>query len=189
MAATENTQEAVPFTEWAYGFRPGRTGRNVLIGVVYWFTIFVSIFVLVYGWYQNADRVSDASKGGITFLAILVVFMYAASGIGAIATGPGETVVDIDAREQTSEQFEAEEGDLIQIHITQPQGEGTRTYVLLTGPEENLLRESVLEEETFEREISETGTYSVTMTPTDNQISTSGKIEIVLIEAENRGDS
>jgi len=189
MAASEDTQEAVPFTEWAYGFRPGRTGRNVLIGVVYWFTIFVSVVVLVYGWYQNRDRVSGASKGAISLLAIVVVFMYIASGIGAIATGPGETVVDIDAREQTSAQFEAEEGDLVRIHVTQPQGEGTRTHVLLSGPEGDLLSEGVLEEETFEREISETGTYSVTMTPTDNQIETSGEVEVILIEAEDRDGS
>ncbi|WP_338756496.1 hypothetical protein V9T20_12505 (plasmid) [Halobacterium salinarum] len=188
MPTQEGEQETVPFTEWGYGFRPGSTGRNILVGVIYWFTIFVSVFVLVYSWYQNREQASKASTSTVGVLTMFVVFMYIASVIGAVTTGPGGPVVDIDAHEQTTAQFEVEEGDLIRVHVTQPQGEGVRTHVLLRAPEETLLSEGVLDEKTYEYEAHTTGNYTVTMTPATEEISTTGQVEVVLVESEDRED-
>ena len=41
------------FTSWAIGFQPGKTGRNILVGLAYFLFYFVGIPLLVYAYLRE----------------------------------------------------------------------------------------------------------------------------------------
>ncbi|WP_141465377.1 hypothetical protein [Salinadaptatus halalkaliphilus] len=54
--------EKAPITEWAYGFRPSQKRRNYLVGILYFITWPVSIWVLIYAHWKR-DKSRDSEDG------------------------------------------------------------------------------------------------------------------------------
>lgn len=108
------------FTEWAYGFKPGQSGRNAILGLVYLLTWPISIFVLIYAYstrenvsYDDTDelveskrenfdktlgRLPGLSNGNTTRRNVLVGGGYAFLGLTTVGVlaggGNGETPLD-----------------------------------------------------------------------------------------------
>lgn len=118
-------------------------------------------------------------KGFVVLVGILAVILVGASMIGGSA---GETVVDREHYERTTESFDAAAGDQIRVHIANT-ATGFRTHVAIESPSgEIVLSESVQDEATYEVGLKETGEYTVRMEPPDSSAKTAGSVEVIILD-------
>lgn len=75
------------FTDWAIGFAPGATGRNLLVGVAYFLFYFVGVPLLVYAYWR---RGGTYRKRLYVVAGVIVAGFVALAAIGALV-GPTET--------------------------------------------------------------------------------------------------
>lgn len=195
---TAEEAENTSITEWAYGFKPGETPRNILVGVLYFITWPVSIWLLMYAnWKRNSSHKTDegeSKKSGIDWIPgmgkqhstrrnVLVGSGYAfVVGLVAVEewTRPnrGEQVVDIWAYERRTEHFEVEKGQTIWIGV-ENEGTGFNTHIVLENPEEEVvLSEGVEDSAAWEFKDAMEGRWTVRHTPWDDSSQTGGSVEV-----------
>lgn len=77
---SEGTADHDGFTSWAYGFRPGETGRNVLVGLGYFLFYFVGVPLLIYAYLvEHPDKRKYFVYAGVVLLVLV--------GLGALSDG------------------------------------------------------------------------------------------------------
>lgn len=74
------------FTSWALGFKPGSTGRNILVGTAYFLSSIIGIFVLVYSYLK------ENPESGSTFAWVLGILLVLA-GLGGLTDGTAQGVI------------------------------------------------------------------------------------------------
>lgn len=95
--AADTDAEAGGITDWAIGFVPGSTLRNVLVGIVYGVFYFVGIPLLVYAYWRRGGRYRRRTYGvigalaiGLIAIAVVGAVVGPAPGEGADTSGVGE---------------------------------------------------------------------------------------------------
>lgn len=119
------------FTEYVPGMKPGSTIRNIIVGLIYLFFIYLTPFVLAYAVFTNRNGIADElsgipgiSKGGgvVSAVAICVIAFVALGIIGSVlpaddtTTGTdsatsGDSAPEIDGPADEEDLQEAEEQD------------------------------------------------------------------------------
>lgn len=84
--AEEGASEDAGFTSWAPGFKPSSTGRNILVGIAYFFFFYIGIFVLVYGYLK------ENPESGSTFAWVLGALLILA-GFGGLTEGTAVGII------------------------------------------------------------------------------------------------
>jgi len=77
------------FTSWAIGFQPGKTGRNILVGLAYFLFYFVGIPLLMYAYLrENPDKAKYfAWVGGVLIILMAIPAISQGTVWGFIAGG------------------------------------------------------------------------------------------------------
>ena len=171
--------ETVPFTEWAYGFEAGSTTRNLVVGWLHFVVFPVAVFLLLHAFWKNRDRASKASGNAVGALFIVVMFLLVGIVGAGVTGGGGETVLDRTVSQETTDHFEAEEGDTITVQVDNRFG--FRTHVVVDDPTgEQMLSQGVEDEASYQFTAEESGEFIVRIQPADNDARTSGNVEIVI---------
>lgn len=129
---------------------------------------------------EDKELAKENFKGFVVLVGILAVILVGASMIGGSA---GETVVDRENYERVTDSFEAEQGDQIKVNIENT-ATGLRTHVAIESPSgEIVLSEGVQDEASYEVGLEESGEYTVRMDPPDSSPTTSGSVEVVILDS------
>lgn len=68
------------FTSWAIGFKPGKTGRNVLVGIAYLLFLGIGIPLLIYAYLvENPEKTK--------YVSVLAGVLFILVGLGTLADG------------------------------------------------------------------------------------------------------
>jgi len=126
---------------------------------------------------EDKRQAKENFKGFLVIIAGLAVVIAALAVLGGSG---GETVVDTDNYQATTNAFTAEEGAQATVSVENG-GTGFRTHVVVEGPSgEILLSEEVQDSATYKLDLQESGEYTVRMQPADSSPQTSGAVEVTL---------
>ena len=126
---------------------------------------------------EDKRQAKESFKG---FLVLAVALVVVVAALAMLGGADGETVVDTDNYQATTNTFTAEEGAQATVSVENG-GNGYRTQVVVESPSgEVLLSEGVQDSATYELNLQESGEYTVRMEPGDSSPQTSGAVEVTL---------